>query len=82
MLTRRILMSATVVVCALVSSVSLQASDGDIGSFQLGQVPSKTVWHGTPYSFLVQWEGHPAIRVGGNVPTLPTLPTSFRLRSR
>ena len=46
--------------CALFLSTSLWASDEDLGSFLLGEVPSKTVWHGMPYSFLVQWEGHPA----------------------
>ncbi len=54
------LLFVVILFCVLVRSANSYASDEDLGSFQLGQVPSRTVWHGMPYSFLVQWEGHPA----------------------
>jgi hypothetical protein len=47
--------------CLLVLSFSgLSRAQETLTQWNLGEIPSKSVWHGMPYSFLVQWEGHPA----------------------
>ncbi len=49
-----------VVVFLLVQSLSGPcAVQGALSQWNLGEVPSKTVWHGSTYSFFVQWEGRP-----------------------
>ncbi|UCG47655.1 MAG: hypothetical protein JSU94_19495 [Phycisphaerales bacterium] len=47
------------VVLALLSLAGRCTAQGSISQWNLGEVPSKTVWHGESCLFLVQWEGHP-----------------------
>ncbi len=40
----------------LVGFCSAQSS---LSQWNLGEIPSRTVWHGSSYSFFLQWEDHP-----------------------
>jgi hypothetical protein len=56
-------MSAVVCLSAclwILSFSGLSWGQETLSQWNLGEIPSKSVWHGIPYSFLVQWDGHPS----------------------
>jgi len=47
--------------------------------WKLGEIPSKSVWHGTPYSFQVQWDGHPSCEMTMGLAPDPVGPVTFTI---
>ncbi|MBE0535829.1 MAG: hypothetical protein IH624_09180 [Phycisphaerae bacterium] len=53
------------------------AAQGSLSQWKLGEVPSKSVWHGGTYSFFVEWEGHAGCTLSLATNPAPSGPVSL-----